>query len=1186
LHRRSHRRAGLPAALLSSVLAFTPGAASAVTTPSSGTPAGDRFLDVRLGLTGQAPRPASAHAGVAARSASAARRVTAAREDLRASLGREAVLDVDPLIGTVAQLQRLDGALTAPSGAPPAAVARGFAADHATALGLDAADVAGLHVDEQLRSTSGLTVVRFGQSVDGIPAFDNGLRVGVDHAGRVLLVGGSPRSDLPASVGSPALSAAQALAALQDQTGIHRAVTVKSTDNDARRSTTFSTGDTARLVLFGARGVHLAWHLTYAASNLQHYDAVVDATTGEVLYRANLVKFFTDALVYHNYPGAPDGGARDPESLDAYLDPGATTMSGPNVDAFADVNDSDIADPAEEVDPAGLPFSYATDAAGAGCNGAHLCTWNHLIPDSWQALAGGDQWKANVVQTFWYANHFHDHLADDAPGFTGASGNFQGADPVSLNALDGAGSAGDGGPDGDHLDNANMLTPADGQAPRMQMYLFSRPTGSPLRDINGGDDAAVLYHEYTHGLSSRLVTNDDGTQALNSPHSGAMGEAWSDWYAQDLLVREGRVTDTLGTDGDIDMGRYTDSTPHAIRKQAVDCAVGSANAAACPAPGAPGTAGPGGFTLGDFAKVRGRQEVHSDGEIWAQTLWQLRQRFVTDLGEHDGSDLAEHLITDGMRLSIPEPSFLDMRNAILAADRNFTGGANQAAIWDVFAQRGMGFFAGVLDSSDVAPVEDFATPPPAGAPKGSITGTITDQDTHAPIKDVKVGIGGLSTDPSLAPYLATTTGADGHYVLGDVPQGAYPKMSISAAGYDKALPKATVGAGATDISTPLRRDWIATSGGAAVAGTNDASGDPYGCGAAAAVDQSQGAGWSALNTIHRATPKFPTAVYQLPGPVTVRSFGVDPSNTCGDDVSATAKDYTIETSPDGVTWTHAYTGASTAADVKQLEEKTLPGPIAGVRFVRLTLRSPLSESAGTSGHDFIDFSELEVYGIGPDAAPAGSLAASASSIDVGGTVNFDASSFRDPDGPIKDYNWDFDGDGAVDQQTTTPTASHAYDASGARTATVTAEDWVGGTGRASAVVTVNGPAAPPPPVGPTPPAATVKKATPALVLPRTGAKGKVSFKVTCKDACALGAQLTVSAATRRRLRLRSPIVGRLTPRTVNGTRTLTVSLTKDARARIRRRRVHKFTITLRITATVPGVGGVKTDQARTVSLKL
>src|SRR5262249_46737891 len=72
----------------------------------------------------------------------------------------------------------------------------------------------------------------------------------------------------------------------------------------------------------------------------------------------------------------------------------------------------------------------------------------------------------------------------------------------------------------------------DGSPPRIQMYLFTGPT--PDRD--GDFDAEVVLHEYTHGLSSRLVGGGVGISALQT---GGMGEGWSDWYALTLLSEPG-----------------------------------------------------------------------------------------------------------------------------------------------------------------------------------------------------------------------------------------------------------------------------------------------------------------------------------------------------------------------------------------------------------------------------------------------------------------------------------------------------------------------------------------------------------------------------------------------------------------------------------------------------------------------
>ena len=113
-------------------------------------------------------------------------------------------------------------------------------------------------------------------------------------------------------------------------------------------------------------------------------------------------------------------------------------------------------------------------------------------------------------------------------------------------------------PDANHIDNANMGTPPDGQSPEMQMYLFHQPgTRYPTRTrsspANGGDEADVVYHEYTHGLSNRLVVDATGNSTLGRIQAGSMGEAWSDWYAMDYLVSQ-RPLPRHAADGDLRVG--------------------------------------------------------------------------------------------------------------------------------------------------------------------------------------------------------------------------------------------------------------------------------------------------------------------------------------------------------------------------------------------------------------------------------------------------------------------------------------------------------------------------------------------------------------------------------------------------------------------------------------------------------
>jgi hypothetical protein len=57
---------------------------------------------------------------------------------------------------------------------------------------------------------------------------------------------------------------------------------------------------------------------------------------------------------------------------------------------------------------------------------------------------------------------------------------------------------------------------------------------NPRRE--GDLDAEVVFHEYTHGLSWRLVA---GGQMLGTMQSDGMGEGWSDFYALSLLSGAG-----------------------------------------------------------------------------------------------------------------------------------------------------------------------------------------------------------------------------------------------------------------------------------------------------------------------------------------------------------------------------------------------------------------------------------------------------------------------------------------------------------------------------------------------------------------------------------------------------------------------------------------------------------------------
>ena len=264
--------------------------------------------------------------------------------------------------------------------------------------------------------------------------------------------------------------------------------------------------------------------------------------------------------------------------------------------------------------------------------------------------------------------------------------------------------------------------------------------------------------------------------------------------------------DAIGTPGEIDVGAYTDLDPHTLRSQALDCPVGAVDPA-CPG----GTAtGIGGYTFGDFGKVAGVPEVHADGEIWAETLWDLREALEIKTADPlAASDLAEILISDGMRISPPEPTMLDMRNSILAADEIDFGGASHDLIWDVFRNRGMGYFAAATDGADTRPVEDFSAPPDADGPAGTVTGVVTDAGSGLPLQGVRAGLAGHTTARRWATTWPTSPTPQGRYTIEHVPAGTYPKLAFFGdAGYNPAVARNVAVSGGQ--STTRDQAWSAT----------------------------------------------------------------------------------------------------------------------------------------------------------------------------------------------------------------------------------------------------------------------------------------------------------------------------------------------------------------------------------------
>jgi hypothetical protein len=381
--------------------------------------------------------------------------------------------------------------------------------------------------------------------------------------------------------------------------------------------------------------------------------------------------------------------------------------------------------------------------------------------------------------------------------------------------------------------------------------------------------------------------------------------------------------------------------------------------------------GRGGYTYGDFPTIGGAPQVHASGEVWTQTLWDIREEL--------GSVPTSSLVTEGMRLSPADPSMLDMRNAILQADQVINGGDNNRRLWRIFAARGMGWFAGAVDAGDAFPAESFRIPPRAELALGAIAGTLTDDETGKPISGVRVAISGHGD------RYADTTNAAGRFAIFNVPPGTYLKLTIGGQGYDGLTRTVTVRPDrVTNLTGELRRDWAASSGGGEVVDFTGPDFTPFGCGPWNAIDLSQGTGWGSTTGDDNGTPTgtpVPKRVdIALPEPITITAggtggetaFRVDPTNTCGDPGSSATNDYRIEVSVDGITWVEVADGGfGTVEDTDtkgRYFDVASSTEVVGVTHVRFWMDSPQVPDIAEScpgpygGCEYMDMTEIQVYG--------------------------------------------------------------------------------------------------------------------------------------------------------------------------------------------------------------------------------
>lgn len=659
------------------------------------------------------------------------------------------------VVAVVAVMGSLAGVTASRAASTTSASRAGDAVAEAVEVALDAvgspADVGDLGVVDVARSPDiGVTHVYLEQRHDGIGIDGGVMTVNVADGGDVV---SAPESlvDDPARLvsGELRLTAVDAAAVAVGARGIGPLgdASIRSDDADPERATMLLapavSGEpiAARLRYVAAdAALRLAWAVRLVdVTRGQVWRAAVDAETGALLSMAEPAAHGSPPPVTAGRP-APSAVAPEP-TLPVATASGtsaasaSSTASTPSYRVYAwPLRSPDqgprtlVVDPA---DPVASPFGWhdvdgrpGHEYSTARGNNVHAYAQVASIGDlSLGPLADPDQpyqvqplgeadggaamafdfpadhrapppasRQAAITNAFYWGNLLHDVFY--GYGFDEQSGNLQwnnygrggaGRDPLRMQVQHTSGPPTGGGSFGWTADGTSPVLRVNLAAPLPDVALRD-PARAEIRD--SAFDADVLVHEYGHGISERLA-GGPGPNECVSDNAESGSEGWSDFLALAVTAQSGdpgtdaRKYMAYSTQADSNLGAVQ-PTPYST-----DLAVDPA-------------------TYADLVGRPGESESHFVGYVWASMLWDVYWALVGAHGfnpdvkgdwRSGGNNLAIQLVMDGLRFQVCRPGLVDSRDAILAADRVRTGGANQCRIWAAFARRGLGAGAQQGDSA-------------------------------------------------------------------------------------------------------------------------------------------------------------------------------------------------------------------------------------------------------------------------------------------------------------------------------------------------------------------------------------------------------------------------------------------------------------------------------------------------------
>lgn len=341
----------------------------------------------------------------------------------------------------------------------------------------------------------------------------------------------------------------------------------------------------------------------------------------------------------------------------------------------------------------------STNYNGSGARSSTLLpdlTFNFAFDSTKEPTDFSNQHFA-ITNLFYWNNIMHD--VSYLYGFNEAAGNFQqsnngkpgyGNDLVYADAQDGS-----------SANSASFIITPDGISPRMQLGLFN---GLPKRDASL--DNEVICHEYTHGITNRIIGGPSSVTCLQNDEQ--MGEGWSDYFA--LMITTNWATAQPG-DGikkrsiaTYSLGQTPDGPGVRIHPYSTDMSIDPWTYADLPNVPAPG----------------GYPDAHAVGEIWCSVLWDITWALINEEGISTdiyntsgtgGNIIAMKLVNAALKLTPCSPGFLDAKKAVIQADNVVFGQKYDCIIKEAFARRGMGaYFEQGSSLSYKDGTADFADP--------------------------------------------------------------------------------------------------------------------------------------------------------------------------------------------------------------------------------------------------------------------------------------------------------------------------------------------------------------------------------------------------------------------------------------------------------------------------------------------